>query len=203
MQLEPLPKKQGADWSSGVIAFLLAICALLFYVYPKYNQWKEGQVAVKAAQQQLDDLTQQKTKVQQSVGALEQNQQTFKLVDQAVPNNPSIPDLYAHIELLAQASNMKLISIQATDTGTDANSSDPAAAQADTVAAGGSDSAPPTLGTVKVTAELRGNTAALKDFLTAVEQSLRFIDVQTIAINEGQNNEMSYQIEFNTYYQKK
>lgn len=208
MPLEQLPKKpQGADWSSGIIAFLLAVCAITFYDYPKFSQWQQNKQDIKSAQTQLADLKQQQTALLQSINAIEQNQDTFRLVNLALPDQPQIQDVYADVELLAKSVNMKLDSIQSDDpTATEdqqAGVVQSPAVSASNSASAAADSLPPNVGYIRVKCEMSGTTLQLKQFLSALEQSLRFMDVQQIDIAEEQNNQMAFRLEFNTYYQKK
>jgi len=209
MPLENLPKKRGPDWATGSIMLMLAIAAIVFYDLPKFSSMRANRSAVQDLQNQLSVLNQQRSDVNNAISQIDKNQSTLQQVDLAIPDKPQLADIFAHLEVLAKSSNMTLSSVQADDPTLQPSTDNPAAAaqaqaQADQAQANQTNKSPsPTIGLVPVRIELRGTITSLQSFLAALEQSLRLIDVQQINIIQGDNSSLTFDIDLNTYYQKK
>ena len=191
-------KPQGPDWATASIAFLLALVVIILYILPKYSDWQSNKSAALAIQQQIDSLNLEKTSVLASINTINTNQTNFNLVNLAIPSKPQLSDVFAHLEVLAKSSNLALSAMQGNDPTL---TPDATAGQANTVA-GAASSPSPTIGVVPVQIQLRGTVDNLKSFLTALELSLRLIDVQSINIDQGENNSLAFTVQLNTYYQK-
>jgi len=205
-----MTKKQ----TSGGIFLLILFFTVLFVVfltYPKYNDWKEKQQETTDANTQLSKIKTDSETASQYITNI--NTPDFDNVDVAIPSDPSLGDLYAHIEKLSKQSNVLLSSVQALADDSDNQT---ATTTTDSSTNTGTDNLiktsplPDGLGIVALNIEISGNLANVQQFLGSLYSSLRIIDLQNLILggNNGASgvnnnpNTINAKIQAQAYYSK-
>jgi Tfp pilus assembly protein PilO len=179
MKTLAMTKKQT---SGGVLLLILFLAVLLavFLTYPKYNDWKEKQQEITDATAQLSKIKTDSDTASQYITNI--NTPDFDNVDLAVPSEPSLGDMYAHIENLSKQSNVLLNSVQALadDSGDQVAVPDATGGTSNLIKTA---SLPSGLGVISLSIEINGSLADVQQFLSSLYSSLRIIDLQSLTMS--------------------
>jgi Tfp pilus assembly protein PilO len=202
-----------------LVTAVLAVLILMFLVIPKFGDYRSMRAELKAEQDLEKRLQAEDVEITKRLQTLQEKKDGVALLEMAIPSDPSIPDLYAHLETLVKTSNLTLTSIQAVDqTKTESRAPGSARsmqgfpglegedAQSVTVDSGelnSMTSAPaPNMGVVTVNMDAIGDMNGYKQFLTGLETTLRIIDVQSVEVNTDEQGKLRFRVVLKTYYQK-
>ena len=198
-----------------LLSLIVALGLVLwFLVWPAYQSALLARADSATWQKKLSDAKDAKQKLDE----LQQKYQTYQEQEDriltAIPNGEDVPGLLVQLEALASQNGLVLNSLNFIYPNTQSGAR--AAAAADStggnaeaaVASGASGSSLPTgVSLLSVVLNLNGNYAALKNFLTAIENNLRLTDVYAIsfeeaggAIQAGGLNKVS--VSLNVYYKQ-
>ncbi len=177
-----------------VLTLLVSIALVLFLLIPKLKAYNAAKDANKVANESLQTVQDAKEKLAGLYVNIGNQKSDLAKLDTAVPNKTDISSVYALIERFAKSSNLALSSVQGIDD-----------ADIPPNEKTGEDLHPisPTLGVITVNLQVTGSVEGFTQFLSALEQSLRFIDVQTIDISqEKDQSSLTFRTTLRTYYQK-
>lgn len=191
-----------------IISFLL----LALMIWPKYNSYKAKNKSLTDAQTENQRLVDEKASVIAAISDMENNNEDITKAKLAIPSTQDEPDVYALIETLAQSANLKLGALQISEPITPVAQSTaipgaPAVDGAVVPVAGAPTSSAPTLpaviGVTQLNIEVLGTVDSFNQFLSAVENNLRIIDVQSIDVSKvPDRDQLSFRLLLKTYYQK-
>jgi Tfp pilus assembly protein PilO len=221
---QALPKNKKSNSSIGLflLCFFIAVVLFIFLTFPKFSDWKTGKQAVVTNQQTLAKTQNEADTVTSEMSQV--NSPDLNKAALAVPGQSDIANLYASIEEMSNAANVKLTSLQAIENVAGSTTlATPNASAADAVDANGNPVVPPSLTvppvpaglqTVNVTVDATGNYSAIEQMISSIYHSLRIINVQKITISTYQGNggtqtnisstdpELNLQLQLLTYYSK-
>ncbi len=211
--MQILPKTQsGASAGVFVVTLVLSIVAVIFFVFPKYSEYKSKNDTLLADQKAVTDALAQKKTVESSIEKLKDSDSQFATLNNAIPNKADVPDVYAYLESLTKAAGLNLTAMQATDSnakkpnGSNASLEDESGHGASAPSGNDSDkkniSPSPTLGVITVNMEMVGPIDAFKQLLFSLQNSLRIFDVQSVDIQHDKDTKMTINMVVKTYYQK-
>jgi hypothetical protein len=223
-------KKSNASIGLFLLCLFIAIALIIFLGYPKYSDWSMKKQEITSGQQSLAKVQQEATAATSEIAQVDSPDLANALLavpghsDMQVPGHSDIANLYADIESMSQAANVKLTSLQAIDNSQDASTSIAATTAGNTeVDASGAPvvqsslpvpAIPSGLGTITVTLQATGDYAAVEQMISSVYRSLRIIDVQKITLSTDQGNggtqtntassdpTLDLQLQLLTYYSK-
>jgi Tfp pilus assembly protein PilO len=194
---------QRTEYGAGkfIAAIVVGVLIFVFLANPKFTDYRERAKQLKADTELETKLRSEDKEITRRLAELETREDQVKLLEAAIPDKAGIPDLYAYLETLIKTSNLTLSSIQAVDA-TAAKEADGATPTDAVVVSSEVPQAPsPSLGVIMVNLELKGDINGYKQFLGAIEKSLRIMDVQTVEISDDTQS-LTYRITLKTYYQK-
>lgn len=191
------PQQQKPSIGLFLLYIFAAIALIIFITYPKFSDWRTISSHITSDQKSLDKVTAEATQVKSEIANAQQADLT-KVVS-AVPLTPSLTELYAQVESLANASTVHLVSVQGIiDSEVKA-----AGAPAAELVQGASSSSTPTpvakktikaftvptsLGSVSLVVDVNGSYSAVQTFLNSLYTSLRIINVQQVVMSVGKSN---------------
>lgn len=203
--------KKNSNPGLFVACLIMSFLLLTLLVWPKYGNYKANQKVLKEAETENQRLVDEKASVLAAINDMENNNADLTKAELAIPSKQDEPDVYALIETLAQSANLKLGSLQVSEPLPVAQSTAiPGAPTSDgavTPVAATPTSAAPILpaiiGVTQLNIEVLGDVAGFNQFLSAVENNLRIIDVQSIDVSSvADRDQLSFRVLLKTYYQK-
>lgn len=203
--------KKNSNPGLFIACVIMSFLLLVLVVWPKYGNYKANQKSLKDAGTENQRLVDEKAAVLAAISDMENNNEDITKAQLAIPSKQDEPDVYALIETLAQSANLKLGSLQISEplaiTQTTIIPGAPTPDGAVTPVAGTPTSSAPTLpaviGVTQLNIEVLGDVAGFNQFLSAVENNLRIIDVQSIDVSSvPDRNQLSFRVLLKTYYQK-
>lgn len=226
-----MPSMQSQQKKSGITIFIISLLAAfalaLFYTYPQYKIRVQKKNSLAAASDITQKLNSDVQTASNSINLLNSNSDDIDLLNQALPDDGNLPDVYAYLEYLTKTSNLVLGSVQAVDESADSKSSaqstlgvqgsgvstvgvgsTPAgvstpASASNASGSKGSGSLPASVGIIKITLDVSGSLNGVNSFLHNLEQSRRLIDVQSIEVSTNKkNNTTDFKLTLQTYYEK-
>lgn len=201
----PQIKKPSQEAPVIIVCVVLMILIVVFLVYPAYQVNRQKADTLSQAQGEVTTLKGLEQEVEAVIAKIKSSPEQMNTLAIAIPDKPLIPDLYAHLETLANSTNLKIDSIQSTDlTSTEKDN-------IGTVGAVGLASTeapiPGTLGVVSVNLGLKGDVPSFVLFLDNLGRSMRIIDVQSVGITSADaqsgQTEFTFRLVLKAYYQKK
>ncbi len=212
--LEPKTKKPSLI--AFVLGLLAAISLFIFFSYPQLKDWENNRTEVVNAQNQSNALSDKISEAQDSITKLTSGSGTAysDMLNQALPDQASIPDIYAYLEYLVNSSNLVLGSLQATDESAKPKSGQSSPFGTASAPAAGNESGsaqgakaknplPETVGVVQITMDVKGDLEGLNHFLHNLGSSRLIMDVQSIEVTTNAENKVTdYKLVINTYYEK-
>lgn len=210
-------KKSSSSIGLFMLCFFVAVALIIFLTYPKYSDWKTKKQQIASSQEALNQVQSEASTATSEISKVN-NPNLAKAVI-AVPNQTDIANLYASIESLSAAANVKLTSLQAIANTQESTAQTPSAPVDATGAPVVQPSIPvpnipSSLGTVNVTLEATGDYTAVEQMISSIYHSLRIIDVQKITLTTDQGNggtkvtvaspdpSIDLQLQLLTYYSK-
>ncbi len=179
------PSKLFTDYYGSVFLLLIAVyvAAGFFFIKPKIDANKEIEAQTRALRQQIENDKTYFDGLSGSVAAAQSiSPDVLTKVDKALPREASIPNLLVQLSAASQGTNVALTNVifegmgKAQATG--------AAVQSVNM-------------TMTVTAK---DYATVKNFLTALETSLRIFDVQTITVAGFEGDKVNFTLQVKSYY---
>ncbi len=209
-----------------ILTTIISILLIMFVLLPRYRDYTQKKGVLQTSQATHDDLENKKQHLIEQVKAMNDQKEKIDLLNEAIPDSSSVPDLYAHLESMTKAANLTIAALQAIDVTEKEDAEKARAAAANTPVGVGNTatatttgkaptpapasainaaSAAPTggLGMVTVTMEANGSLESFDQFLASLEKSLRLIDVQSVDISNDPDKGLTFHLIFKTYYQKK
>lgn len=192
--------------TSGVILpglILVFFIGGYFVILPKFSSIRSLGNDLKLKQQAGAERASQLAGIQNLVSEYQKSSDELKALDEALPPAPRIPELLANIEYLAKLSGLEVADIQIASAPTlsslGAGKSLGQVQRAESLLSAAQD-----LGIMQVEVNTAGQYEAMKNFLTNIEQNMRLLDVQVLAIQEaGEKDEhQGFSLRLQTYYQK-
>lgn len=174
--------------SRSLIATLMVLLTIIlgfFVVKPRWVNYKETRTTVASAQAEADSLKQAQDQVNRYLEEFNQHSADAKLLNTALPlNQAQIENVLSNLSAIAAQNGIALGTL---DT----------------------DSIPDSLGTqsfsitpVILKLTIKGTFASFRSFMQSLERSLRVMDVTTINVQTSDTGELTFNLEFRTYYQK-
>ncbi len=189
-----------------ILCLLASLAAIFFLALPKYQEYSLVKAKAAASKNALELLKTQQQKVNDTLSKLQENSNGLQKIDQALPNQPDIPAIYAYMETMAKSLNLTLSAIQATDESDLTDS-----AQTLGVGAGITKNGvkpvipagtPSNVGTIDVSMQVKGLYSDYVNFLSKLQNSLRLIDVKSIDVNSDGKGALTFITTLKTYYLK-
>lgn len=180
------PKKRNI--TIFLLCLFVSVALAIFLTYPKYSDYTQAKQTLAAEQASLSSVQDDQKKIDAILPTL--NGSDFSKVQIAIPSTAVPTDIYADMENLTKAANVKLTSVQAVIDDTSAAAPDAAAA----TSADGIPVAPPTvtvppvpssLGTISISVDVGGTYSQIQNFMKSVYSSLRIITIQELSITTG------------------
>lgn len=224
-------KKSNASIVLFLLCLFVAVALVIFLGYPKYSDWKTNKEQITENQQSLSKVQSEVATASSQIAKVDSPDLEKALLaipghssDMAVVGYSDIANLYADIESMSKAANVKLTSLQAIDNSQNSTtqSAAPAASNSQVDASGAPivqstlqvPTVPSGLGTITVTLQATGDFNAVEQMATSMYRSLRIIDVQKITLTTDQGNggtqadtssndpTLDLQLQLLTYYSK-
>jgi hypothetical protein len=192
--------------TSGVILPILILVlagSVYFLVLPRYAALRNLRNVLESKREAAAIRAAQFKDIQSLVQDFQKKKDDLKVVDEALPPAPRIPELLANLEYLAKQSGMSVDNIQITTAQT-LGTLGMGKAVGQVKRAEKLLSATQGLGIMQVDVNVVGLYESLKSFLLNLEQNLRLFDVQALSVSEASAKEQTRQFSFRlqTYYQK-
>ena len=191
------PRFSSADLSSGIIVPLLLVvigASGYFVLLPRYRELKDNREAVRQRQAEVMKHESQLTDIQRLVADLKEKRTSLKVLDEALPTAPRIPELLANFDQLAKQSGLFVSDLNlTTEPAQFMFPAGQSSVELDDFASrlGVSKN----LGVMQATVTLKGNYSGLKTFLKAAELNLRLLDAQSVVATSstepGESQEFS------------
>jgi Tfp pilus assembly protein PilO len=179
------PSKFFTDYYGSVFLLLIAACVAVgfFVIKPKIDANKEIEAQTRALRQQIENDKAYFDGLSGSVAAAQTiSPDVLTKVNKALPHDASIPELLVQLNAASQGTGVSLTNVVFEGVGK-------------TPAAGAA--IQPINMTLTVTAK---DYAVLKNFLRALETSLRIFDVQTISVSGLDNDKVNFNLQVKSYY---
>jgi Tfp pilus assembly protein PilO len=179
------PSKLFTDYYGSVFLLLMAayVAVGFFIIKPKIDANKGIEAETRALRQQIDNDKTYFDGLSGSVAAAQSiSPDVLVKVDQAMPREASIPDLLVQLSAASQGTGVTLTNVVFEGTGKIVTAA--AASQAINM-------------TMTIAAKDYG---ALKNFLSALETSLRIFDVQTINAAGFEGDKVNFTLQVKSYY---
>lgn len=186
---------------SILIASILFIASLVTYssfISPAYEdiQQKRGEVA--SAQKKLDDYKKLMEKVNQALSQYQSEEQARQAISLAFPTNPEIPKAAYQIIGSAEEGKVSVNMISGKESLIVPSKSDLIKGR----------------GVVSFDAQVTGSYQTFKNFVLALEQNIRILDIESISMNRIKpdasakgvssiQDSFRYSVRINTYFQSK
>lgn len=182
------------------IVFLLSSAAFIWQILDIYPQIAITEADIKTQEDQVKDMEDSKIKLKEFADYVSENREIVEKFNTILPVEDDKANLLSSLDNLANVSGLGTIKISFDDNAKPANSQ-PAEASAESK--NDFDAK-----TVQMT--LRGNYAAFKNFLAAVEKNMRIADIISVDLGgdsqvkteEEDNKVYSYSIALKTYFHK-
>lgn len=203
MQLIETKNKKGIGLS--ITSIIFGILILVFLVLPKLSDYSAKKTEANDAEEVLAKLTSQSEEANISLQVLDQVDNNIALLNTAIPDKADLTGIYAYLEQLANASNLKFSALQGIEAGAkdEKNGNNLTVGIQTTPEGVTADSPSPTLGVVIVNMDLKGKVLDFEQFLRGVQKSMRIMDVQTIEISADSEEQVTtFRLSLKTYYQK-
>lgn len=169
------------------IALFLASLAIIFWILlPIYNDVKITIDLKKQNENNLNDRLKLASSLESLVNQYNQRSTDIASFNKVIPEGQNIPALLVNLEALASENGLTFSSVDFTPKDLKA----------------------PGVKTLKMAVRLKGSYTAFKNYLSAMEKSLRIFDVISISfggISRGASvvneNNIDFDLTVNTYYQ--
>ena len=158
--------------SGGCLALTLILILALFL--PKYQAFKNLQLNIKAKEAELQSKQEYFSQIKEISKQLEEYTDSFNKISSALPETPSLPSLFNFLQLSASQTGLVLGEI---------------------ILGGVSE------GEIRVTCKLIGDYPSFKNFLLALENSARMIEVEEISFKspEKPTESFTFVVQIKTY----
>lgn len=192
--------------SSGIIVPLLIIGAGVIgymFVYPKYQAINIAREAVASKQSAIDQKKLEFENIKKLIEEANKKSKDLSLIEEAIPNGPSIPELLANFDQLSEQSGMFITSLRLTPAPTLSTlSSGQEVNQVKRI--GEIISSTQELGVIQAEIASKGQYPNLQVMLLNFEQNLRLVDIQSLVFGEidEESGIQEYTLKLQTYYQK-
>ena len=158
--------------SGGFLA--LALILGLTLTWPKYQAFKNLQLNIKAKEAELQSKQEYFSQIKEISKQLEEYTDSLNKISSALPETPSLPSLFNFLQLSASQTGLVLGEI---------------------ILGGVSE------GEIRVTCRLIGDYPSFKNFLLALENSARMIEVESVAFEspEKPTESFTFVVQIKTY----
>ena len=176
------------------------ICAVFLLDIPKFQSISDLNNILTDKEQNLKDKQDLIARVEKLIDGYNQNQEILKKIDYILPNNSDIPNLIVQIEALAKESGMNLGAVDFKII------EEKISGKAQEVRSGGTKTeATKDYHTMNISISVAGDYAAFKNFLRAIEENIRLMDVQSVNFSSGaaegaKAGIFEFDINLQTYY---
>lgn len=169
-----------------IILFLASLAIILWILLPIYNDIKLTAELKKQNESNLNDRIKLSSSLKGLVGQYNQRLNDVNSFSRVIPEDQSIPELLVNLEALASENGL-------TFSGVNFTPKNPKM---------------PGVKTLTIAVKVKGSYPAFKNYLSAMEKSLRIFDVMSISfsgISRGTSNinvnNLDFNLIINTYYQ--
>lgn len=174
----------------GATLLFAGIGTFVYFVIPLYDNVQKLRLDTEQKNQELTKKQETKIKVEQVLEQYETLAKEAEKVNLSVPSDKDIPSLLVTMEALAAESGMVMDSLVFAEAAPPA-APERAAVQKYRV--------------MGVSVSVRGTYAALKNYLAAVEDNIRLLDIMNVSFSgldkETESDVMRFTIRMQTYFQ--
>jgi len=162
-----------------IISIIMSITALVlgfFLVWPKYQYFQQRQTEVEQKEIELSSKTEYYSKFREIWGRLEKYQDSLSRVDEAIPETYSLPALFYYLQQTAGQAGLVVEGIIFNGVSGEE------------------------IKEISVSVQASGRYSSLQDFLSALENSVRFFNVKSISFSSpGEEEIFSFDLGIATY----
>lgn len=169
-----------------IILFLASLVIIFWILLPTYNDIKLSIYLKKQNESNLNDRLKLTSRLENLVSQYNQRLSDVNSFSKVIPEGQNIPELLVNLEALASENGLIFSNVDFTPK----NLKEPG------------------VKTLIITARVKGSYQAFKNYLIAIEKSLRIFDVVSISfsgISKGESNinvnNLDFHLILNTYYQ--
>ncbi len=182
------------------ILILGFIASVLFLNIPMVQKTLNLKKEIKYQQEQLNQKIDFINTVEKLMDKYENNQDILKKLDLILPNNKDIPNLLVQIEALANGSGVVLndLAITVSDEKTGSKAQEVRTGET------AQEKTPTDYKVVGISLKLTAGYESFKNFLKAVENNLRLVDISSIGFtsqSSEKDNVFDFDVSLKTYYQ--
>lgn len=145
----------------SLIVLGIALAGAVFLVWPRYQEFSSLRMQVQAARDRLKQGEQTLQALRAVEAKVQEHEEDFAKLAQAVPQDGALPALYDHIQKLGVSSGLLLRSLEGQEQGEQEGR----------------------LVALKVRATFSGSYEAFKRFLDATQRSARLLNIDTFTID--------------------
>jgi hypothetical protein len=205
MQLTPLQKTK-SGLGTFIICLILSVALGFFLVVPKYSAYSDAKKINAENNANLEDLKTKQNMLDDMFVKVQEKTSQLDAADEAIPDKPDVPEVYAYIEALTKSVNLTIGTIQVVDTNEDPSEEQAGAASNASIPVDPtvkSSSISPTIGVIDINLQVSGSFNDFVSLLGKLQKSLRLIDVQSINIASADGRDgLAFIVSMKTYYQK-
>lgn len=159
-----------------VVCLVLVLILGLFLGWPKYQGVQALRLNIKAKEMELQSKEEYFSQIKEISEELEKYTESLSKISSALPETPALPSLLNFLQLTASQTGLVLEKVILGGVGG---------------------------GEIRVTCQMAGNYPAFKNFLVALENSARMIEVEEISFKSpekaGESFSFSVQIKTHSY----
>jgi hypothetical protein len=198
----------------AIFCFVAVIAVGWFFLMPIYGDVKTKNNELGLQKDEISKMEKGLDKLGDLMDSYNKNKDKADLVLQMAPVGIDLPSILSQFETLSSQTGVILYSIDAADSGSGSEGSQPQEASTQAIDAGAQASSSASAGQVSAiksaTANLKisGTYESLKNFLMELERSARLADVQTVSFvagSEGGDSSsgdvMDFDVSCKIYYQ--
>lgn len=157
---------------------LLGIAAgIAFFAWRSYQEFSSIRAQLEARRNRLEQGQQALAQLKKTELKVQEHQEDFAKITQAIPSDIALPALYDHIQSLRASTGLLLESIEGAEQQ---ESSD-------------------ALSRIVVSINVTGSYEAMKQFLRALEISPRFFNVRTLSVHSASDGVLAVTMELIAY----
>lgn len=164
------------------IAIFIIFVFIVYFVLPAYNDMSGIQQDIKSKQEEIEKTRARLATVVDLNEELVKHTEALDKVFTALPNDSSIPSLFNLIQSKAEASGLILQNISPSQGGGTAD-----------------ETASARINETFVSITVVGDYSSFENFLMALEQSSRLIEIETIGLSEAQEELPEFNILIKTH----
>lgn len=189
--------------SGFTVPLLILVTAVggYFLVLPKYKDAKVNKQMLQIKQDEVELKEAQLLSVEELLSSWKKNKEELKILDDALPDAPRVPELLVDIESLANASGLLISNLLLTIPPAAEVAKDQSQQKKIEGLLNSTDNLIP----LQIILTLKGDYPGVKSFLTNLEQNLRLIDVFSLnfAAVQTETESQTFVLKLQTYYYKK